>query len=1268
MRNRIFLFLFIFLFFANNQNVRAVEPLIKYNTEFQKDASGNRINDAKAKYFRNGSNSVVNPNSIKIGDSDDCYPDDLNNPKGNILISGSLTDKETNTPINGAVVAVYMGAEHTNNFSGNVGGKDRFIVGEGDRLTNLYYYDISKNGSFTVYACNDYKKLSEDKIKRYGSNFCVDGYTKNGDRCTHFDYVKAYPKFYVAVICGMSGYEQSKRTNNPEKYFNEVNNAKLKPWIGEILSIENFNEPYKGANAPDYLSRRNFNIKVNCAENLQPFPIPMFLEYTSSDNVASCRMDDVSPDLVNYFKKIQSPLRSPSYDLNTLLVTGSTKIPDINTLKECIDPLDPLCAKNFIKKGFPEPDKQKNFFNYGNKAYTPDSTSSVNANPQLREEVFSYDTSKGLHGRKIDFERGNDDDNSSDYLPLNRGNYQGQIDGKLDAKTSIGDVKFDLNSLKDLYACFTTFNFPLSRSSSDLDEQEFSKANPALSRYYTPNLRIPSCKELYCGGKFVPENEICKVRKVNEERGIDFGLEETDRYTQINVLSGYGPGVTMTLNSKKDTTLQLMALVDELIKSDFNPKKPLPNVKYKPVSKVSDIIACYADDGKPVLLNGDGSITYQSKLGERNFYSPVPMISFLSIPYNLEFLHAISNDNYENKAGGNSYFTEECNYGDQRSSDFKDKQFANCRSAIIPGGVYSISALRVIAKMCKDNTKLPGDRSVVFSNKAEKSFAVPERGGLEPNELGVELAVTKIGTPSSLCLCDPNSPTAGCNNISKLNNKSATNFGVASFVGTNSQNNGKNYLGTLCNMTKKDSKSTSCSAVLEKYKLYNIFGTPNFIGGSNNLRVMWAYSLEDMQAGFETDFYFHHVTAPGPDTPQTDHGNLPNLNDPGFISVVNGNKTNTYESDKACLALYSSFDDIPDGKSVGDCKSYAYFKKEVKEENISSIQKPFNIPEPVETETPTVGLNEKAKDSSGEDYLKNIGFANLYQKTKDGTSGYVYTKYQYLNQKYDPIPDLLNDFREYTVYGIIPGGSGGVCRTPKIATLVDFNTTEYISNSRNVRANQDGLTLNFAISRGLFCNEVIPDELDRCETGDDITPGDRENKKDSPVDSCKARKCRTLCNQLYQGYEFYSSRTGFFDGLIESATSPTSTYEVPTDPAGNPLPGYERKSTKETVYFCKNSDPKAKNVAMEMNKGDEGCVVDYTRRIREVYTLPRKVDYDTVKRNAYSYEKFNYPVYNNQLCINPINQLNFSGQPKDSRINDSLNCKPYIGPQRPSDF
>ena len=88
-----------------------------------------------------------------------------------------------------------------------------------------------------------------------------------------------------------------------------------------------------------------------------------------------------------------------------------------------------------------------------------------------------------------------------------------------------------------------------------------------------------------------------------------------------------------------------------------------------------------------------------------------------------------------------------------------------------------------------------------------------------------------------------------------------------------------------------------------------------------------------------------------------------------------------------------------------------------------------------------------------------------------------------------------------------------------------------------------------------------------------------------------------------------------------------------------------------------------------MNKGDEGCVLDYVRNIREIYTLPKEMKAGALSNLGNPlYTKFNYPVYNNQICINPVNQLNFSGRGKNDGINDSFNCKPFIGPQRPEDF
>jgi hypothetical protein len=273
-------------------------------------------------------------------------------------------------------------------------------------------------------------------------------------------------------------------------------------------------------------------------------------------------------------------------------------------------------------------------------------------------------------------------------------------------------MKFDLSSLKDLYACFTTFNAPPVRTNAELDELEYQRAvaSPGTSNY-TPNLRIPSCKELYCGQEYVPDNRICKVKKPNvfeaEAYGNNFSLKETDKYLQLNALTGYGPGVTLSLESQEDISKKLLFLVKDLIGSEFNPKKPSAGQIYKPVSKVSDIVACIDDNNQPIYLNDsidyEGSITYKVQDQQVTFYSPVPLMSFLSIPYNIELFHSIVTDNYKNQDGqlGTSLFPEQCNGPDT------NQKFAECRSAVIPGGVYSVSALRLIADMCTNTTRIP---------------------------------------------------------------------------------------------------------------------------------------------------------------------------------------------------------------------------------------------------------------------------------------------------------------------------------------------------------------------------------------------------------------------------------------------------------------------------------------------------------------------------------------------------------------------------------
>jgi hypothetical protein len=1268
MKLRIFLFLSLFFIFTTK--VLAGEPLVKYNIYYQTDpVTKLRIPDKSlidtSNRFRNGGISVLNPNSPMIGDTEDCYPDDPNNPTGNILISGNITSKETNQPITGAVVAVYMGNEHTNNTTEYFGAPERFVIGAGKRLTNLYYYDVTKDGRYTVYACNDYKALSQDKVKRYGSNFCEDGYTKTGSNCTHYDYTKSYPKFYLSVICGMSGFERNNRSSDIKFYLQTKDEARLKPWIGEILSIDNYNEPYKGLNRPDYLAKRNMDLKVSCSNNLAAFPVPMFLDYTTDENVASCRMDDVSPNLVNYFKKIQTPLRSSQYSLASSLVPGSTKVPDINSLNNCLDADNPLCAKNFITKSFPVPDKDKNMFNYGRSTFIQGSTSLVNANPVLRNEVMSYNTVKGLHTRSIDFQAGDYAPGEEDYLAVGMDKTTGQIDAKLDAKTGIDDVKFDLESLKDLYACFTSFNFPVFRSSSSLDEKAFSEANPALSKYFTPNLRIPSCRELYCGGEYVPDGAICNVPTVNETNGFNFGVPQNKKVTQISALSGYGPGVTMTTRSKKEITEELMVLVNELINSDFNPKKDLPGVKYKPVNRISDIIGCVADNGQPVLVAEDGSITYESIKGTKKFWSPVPMISFISIPYNMEYMHAISNDNYKNKPGANgSLYSEECNIG-QAGGPNNDKQFANCRSAVIPGGVYSVSALRVIAKMCNDNTRLPMPMKDKYENILDTSRVATGSNDNGNNKgIEVELAATKIGSPVSLCLCDPNSPSAGCNQATKLNSNFKDNFGAASFVGqADQQKNGNNYLGTLCNMNKEDAENNTCNGWISQNAGFNLKGSPNFVGGSSNLRVAWSYSYDRFLARDNTDQYIHYTRTEGNDTSQpSNNNNLPSTNDP----LTKDNLNAPGDFGKAC----KTYD------STGKCTNFYQVVHDIKVQNISSLENPANRPDVTfgsNTNTKQIPMTEfDSATGSG----KDDGAFKIFQRTKDGTSGYVYTKYDYVNEKYDPIPELLNEFRKYSIYGIIPAGGSRYCRTPKLATLLDFRTQEYAKNTgtNSPPEKNEGFDMNFSTSSGVFCNEAIPEELDRCDNlpngadGPDVAPMDKVSRPGyTTADLCKMRKCLSFCNQLYPTYEFYGSPSGFFNDVIQSATSSAFTTVVPTDPSGNPLPQFKGKKVNERVYFCKNSEPKTQNVAMELNKGDEGCVLDYTKKIRDIFVLPAASNPLLSDRQFDpSLDKFNYPIYNNQLCINPVNQLNYN--PNNPVLNDQFNCKPYIQAQRPADF
>lgn len=1212
--------------------VLATEPLVKYNLIYTTEPSGRRPLDPQTTdgfggtKFRFGGPSLLsatqNPNSPRVGDVDDCYPDDPNNPEGNIVISGRIVSNFTNKPVNGAAVVVYMGAEHLENKGiapGTFAFNEEFVVGGKDykgRLTNYYYMDVSKDGYYKVYACNAYKKLSENRkrevedLKRANNNQCPDGYvsTDGGRTCSIFDYVQAYPKFNLAVVCGMS---QS-----------SIDFTKPSPIIGEVFSIDNYNENYKTGNPPKFMQKGNFDIRVNCQDSIPPFPIPMYLEYASPNNVASCRMDDVSPNLKNYFNKVQSPLRNFNFDLQSKVIPGSV-IPDENNLRECSNPDDIYCLKNFITKSFQKPTPGVNVFNYGAGTYL----NPQNANPNTRNEILKYSTS--YVDRTIDMSDAEGD--RANFIADKVNSSYGQYDAKIDIKSYVDDVKFDLNNLRDLYACFTTFNAPANRSSAELDEKQYTEyLSDPNNKLYTPNIRIPSCKELYCGQEFVPNNEVCKVVKPqydNQERfGNNYGVPDSEKYMQLNALTGYGPGITLNLESIEDISKKLMVLSKELISSDFNPKKDIPGVAYKPVSKVGDIVACLDDDGKPVFLNDgsngkEGSITYKYNNSQINtFYSPVPFISFLSIPYNLEFFHSIVNDNYANRTGQtpNSLFPEQCD------GDTTGQKFADCRSAVIPGGVYSVTALRLIAKICTDAVKLPtpdaGDFTRIMKLTGENKSSSRNNSDLKTG-LDIDLSVTRIGTPLSLCLCK--SGDYNCNYQTRLNNKNnPTDFAVASFVGAADQNKNNNFIGVKCDNKFTDSKNKTpakeCVAISEANSGANVPITDsNFLGAQNNLIVSWAYSMDQLRlgagAGINHQFLNYSWQKGTNESPQTGTGDLFNLR--GVFKVTDGNASFASVSDACTTAGVNSEGNIA-------CLSHprltlALDPKQVSNQDLRGDEANGNL------------RNNPAAPSGVKDisYFQNEGGSPtvdhlkdslvVKQFTLDGTVGTVRAAFEFANAKYDPIPDLLNDFRKFSIYGSVPGGEE-YCRSPQVASVFDFKANEY---EYGKRAEGDrAYDLVSSHTRGIHCNAQIPDEMERCNDPRNWIGSDMNSPE-----KCRISKCIAFCNQTNFARQVYFKYSDVDQGKYD--------------------------------YFCINNNPNV-GVEMQMNTGDEGCVLDYVKRIKQVYAIPAKYDEEyTSVQNDPKYSKENYPVFNNNLCQNPS-----PDHPLDpSFAFDSSNCQLFVG-------
>lgn len=1276
--------IFLTLFIFTNNPVRAGEPLVKYEFFYVTNpATGLRVPDSanaafygiqdEQKFTQSGIASLMeNPNKPLIGFPDDCYPDDPNNPEGNIVISGRIISNFTNKPVNGAVLAVYMGAEQLDNIadSPEIKFQDKFVHGGKDydgKLTNLYYYDVSKDGQYKVYACNAYKQLSErrkQELKKYSPNLfnnplkpCnVDGYSGDSAGCTSFDYVKAFPKFSMAVICGMKNTSDSE---NPS------------PVIGEIYSIDNYNSDYKSANPPSYMRKQNFDIRVNCFDDNPAFPVPSHLQYDSVTNVASCRIDDISPNLQNYFTKVQKPLKNDFQDFTKFTLPNSTLIPDETALSECTNPDDIFCLKNFITKSFPKPQKNINVFDYGNKTILDE----VNANPITKDNTLTYVTTAQL--RKIDL---SDEElpNESDWIARSRGSTEGQLDAKIDMKSFISDYKFDINSLKELYACFTTFNAPAVRSNAEIEElkrKKFTDGTALQNEFYNNNLRIPSCRELYCGTEFVPDDKICKFKKPElferEKYGKDFTIKSPyQEYTQYNALSGYGPGVTLNFKSLEEITNDLLVLSKQLIDSDFNPKKSMPAnipVLYKSVNKVSDIVACLDDNQLPVYLNGvesgkkEGSITYSIEGQETTFFSPVPLMSYISIPYTMELFHSIEGDNYANftksDPNNNLIFPEQCNMESFANATNKTQLFANCRKAVLPGGVYSVSALRVIANICNNIVKIPTADAGNFSrviNSSQKNEFMASAAFAVNNGVDVELSVTKIGTPVSVCLCRTGDPN--CSISSSLNNKlSAQDFAISSIVGeanqSYAQGGSSNALGSFCDnyhqsMTSKE-PAINCQLRIKNLGDWNLMNKPenNFLGTNNNLRIKWDFGYDEINTPTAHDFLTYTYTGNEAPYPPYYQAYVKNGANGGWGATTLSNDINRGPVPCKRAAMIKYVDGVETPRDSGEacvensatntrCKVVCKDPVGVPPTGIGLSRDPKQISSLTNrttdfdkgtTQIPEITkLDEGAGESN--DYVSPQ--IRVVQLTRDGTNGLAFGRFKMRNAKYDPIPDLLNDFRKYSIYGAVPGNGGEYCRTPKIGSSVDIQASTF--NIRNPSATGD---INDTYTAGMHCNSQIPEEMDRCEDPLNwpqpwVDGWNKEGFSTSQkIEACKQLRCQQFCTN--------HSITYYFVELYKRQNQ--------LDPT-------------KTDYFCKNYGA-TKGVEFQVNSGNEGCVLDYTSNMKQVYANPAEVSSDYV--SAYTnnrYSKDAYPVYNDNYCLNPSDK-----NPSDPRYTyDKSNCKPFM--------
>lgn len=1344
------LLLYTTLLLLTNQISLANEPLVKYKMMYRIDPTtgqplreDNPLSDWNPKKEPNKypnypqylyhsfdtpwagpKGTTVDPNNPDIGNADDCYPDDPNNPIGNILFSGRVISNVDGREINGAVVAVYMGAENTYNEADSgvmdLGGK-RFVVGGKDkygRLTNLYSYAVTNKGEYRVYACNDYKKLSANRLSLLrninSSQFqnvqqLPENYSASGQDSIYYDYSKTYPKFHLAVICGMS--------ITPDK-------RSLSPIIGEIYSVVNYNNDYKTPNRPNYMRKAGFDIRVNCNSELPTFQVPMFLEYSSTTNIASCRMDDISPNLLSYIDNVRKPFRNA---LDTapgaLTAPNTTVLPNINSLPDC-PPGDPFCLKNFITASFPVPDRGKNIFDYGSKTILdPNSVNDV-----IKNQEFIY-SSPFLIDRLVDL----DDTqigNVDDFIPTGKSSSKGQIDAKIDMRSSIDDYKFDIDSLRQLYACFTTLNAPEVRSSARYDDLKNNHVNvyPTEKYSYMLNMRIPSCRELWCAQFANPDRTLCALPKTNKfdpvaDLKYNSSLEQS-YYMRASL--GYGPAVTLSKLSQADITKNFLVLAKQLIASDFNPKASFPNAEniasYKPITDIGQIPACFKDNGELVNLNpsgtqSEGAIDYTMSNGSRyTFYSPVPLLSFISIPNVIEIYHSNTGDNYQNLSSLNNrpeFFSEECDVttGPKRPNNQK---FANCRKAVIPGGVYSLSALTLISKMCKDALKNPAPNSGVFDNATSTGTTIDLNNNAPLPYKDIEPGMSRIGTVQSLCLCEPGDTNCtlsrSLNNVyesSPNNNKLLTapraaieraygNYALGSLVGKADQTEGDNFVGVLCKNEFLDPvgkvANTCLAGNLSNYDGPNGFSLPiqdqvKFVRNDNNLQVRWPFSTAELG----TDEAYDYLTFQWESTftDQVKSRITPYKIEGGGVSNANLNEYKSGGPNVTLDSLQSKWEQCDDSKieRKSSGKKYTGLLPYVSPGGVTYSTRE-SVEDACEAGTLTVctteekyvckrnkslGLDRRSKNISdievtksssdqetrirGEKFFKlndtkSYDEIKVIQNVKKGTLGAVRGRFSFSNAKYDPIPEILNGFRDYSMFGKMPT-KDIYCKTPKLTALVDLKVYELDVSGKSYLNVKPSSSLIDNYTAGMHCNSYMPEEMAKCD-GPNFQDYMSQVWKDAARASglttaqtreyCKAIRCKILCQHMYTEGNFY-----FYGALEEN----------------NPQP----------QYYCRNLNP-INGIEFQANKGDEGCVIDYVSRLQQTYAVPRPANSDLSNLNDRNVldniqnrrlTKENYPVYNNNLCDYPVfnnldNNVNYYNQ-TDSRgkdISEKGNCTPFM--------